>query len=1236
MPGDNILSECKNLYQCEEVLRQWIRPGELLGRIPLGSGDWLRLSNVIKKTIDQQGASEGTNLLWTNFSTCMAVYLVHTGIRHYRAGEFWPAVEENAGVPAANFSWVWGMYFIDFIKRNKLPVFEDVKGLRYITPILGHGGIPNYCLNDFFKFVLIPAIEAGGVTAEEILDEMFRGSGLRYQVDKPIRRFLLKGGEFALDFFERTLEMARRAASEGVVPGGHELGLPDRITRAYSKWLEQAPQKNTVKRDVLKSPVISLDPYGLGVTAILHAQQFDESIQTGVNWEIKAGDKVLRVRCKAWRVGNQVRSGMEQVPLPPADIYNISLFVDGQEYRSWNFHANLLDSHCIAFSLNTGRLVRGEYLPSEGVWLLLHEGWEVVQDGIPSMDELPPLAKPWRGYTGVALYLNGVGHLKLQGPSGKVKSIPVAGQSTRPSLVGGNLLTMDGPSELTYLGGLPTLHIPCGESEGTEFLDMWRLLIIHENSKDKAVVMSAQLAELSDYMARGDQGWLLPLDAPGVLGTNALGIYRLSVRGPLGSDAVFQLTCIHGMDITVHDLNLWPAGKVGYRPVNVTVTTQSKISVEIKNCTLTKKVQQGENVFYDVLLKSDSIICEIFEAGLARPVTFRQIIRPLTWGWLGLKNSFSLVWDHNCRTLGVNEWRDNEDLQLILNANLSKAAYQVYLILRNSRGEILQTSAGRLTDQRRLRFSIGRFRDTIAATSYPEYELYLMVQDENEVLADFRVAVLDKEWRATNVQVIPDNLKDNVTRCLVIWEENDRIRNRVVRVWAIWRPWEDPMVFSVPDDNTSITLDFLQPLETGMYRFEVSYLEEDMFIGDTARPLIPDEQADNVCDLKINSSVWHRYLQTLPCTPMGNLERFLISGTYSYTTPGFLENGEKYSHEFQSNDFKALYLTGIAISNSQERQRLKGLGRFSLSNGMSANLGQSVEVLLSLYTDGVKIPPGVLAATGWGHINYIDLEKSMAGRHQLSDLWKIWPLAGLLMEQVLYNESNDQGVYTGSIVQNLGLQGLERLMGRTDEVPYRWPKGEVCQFSLANCIYRLLRYKCICDEVLQHIPREIMGDSQNVKMVCLRSAKELEDMFSLLNFDPQGLLHPDFYSWSLFRWLIDIKNSKIEDYLNVWVQDNLGRAERIMKYLSEEGQVNLEIINSLTNRLVNPKGSLPLVNFSYISGVVALAQRQMARNHDDGGYELEVLDLALDICSIYPGIYTRDLCLFEILLSILL
>lgn len=1229
------MSDYQNLRQCEERLKEWIRPGELLGRIPLGTDDCLWLGNETKKIMDRQGPRDGTRLLWRYFPACMSVLLVNTGIRHYQAGEFWPFMEENAGVPAS-IAWEWGARFINFLQHNKLPVFEDIKGLRYITPILGHGGIPNYCLEDFFKFVLTPAIEMGGVTAEEILDDLSHGSGLRYQADKPIQRFLLRGGKYALDFFERTLEMAKRTISEKVVPGSDELGLPDRMTRAYSLWLEQVPEKNRkVKRDVLRSPVISMDPYGLGVAALLPTQQL-ETVLKGVSWDIRAGEKLLRVRCKAWREGDRVRSDSEQVPLPPAENYAICLMVDGQEYRNWNFRALQPDRPYLAFTMNSGRLVRGDILPAEGIWLILQNGWEVVHDGFITADEIPPLGTSWRDYRSVALYLDRVGQIKLQGSGNNVLTIPVAGQVNRPTLVGGNLLRTDGPGELTYLGKLPALRIPYGYTEGVASLEMWWLFISRENVKDKAVVVSASLSELADYIDNDGYGWLLPLDAPEVLGPKALGVYNLSVRGPLGNDASFQIMYVYGMEVTVPEANLWPAGKAGYRPLNVIVTMPINLSVNFKNCNLVNKKEKGDKSYYEVILEFDYILCELNSPELERPLTIRKNIRPLSWGWLGLKDNYNLVLENKCRTLGVNAWRDNEDLQLILNAHWGESIYNILLTLRNSKGQIFQTDTGQLSEQRRLRFSLCQFRDTINATSWPEYELWLNVRDEKEVLSDYQVALLDREWRATNIQVMPDSLKENVIRCLVLWDENDHIANRIVKVWSLWRPWENPYIVTIPDDTTNIVMDFPQSLGPGIYRFEVSYWEEDLFISDKDRSLIPDARVKNVCDLKVNTAGWHYYAKTLPYTPLGNLERFLIYGGSDFESDS-VSLGEDNRCQYKTEDFHALFVAGVMLCNEQNDSKIKGLARHLRYYGMPGSYQLGVEELLGLFKENVIIPSEVLVAAGWCSLNYRDLEQIKVTNYKLDDLWQNWPLAGLLLEQVFYNNSKDSAVSVGTIIHGLSLQGLERLLGRTNIIPYQWPNGTICRYSLVECLYRLLRYECICNEVLLQIPLEIMGDSQGIKMVCQKSAEELEGIFSLLNIEPHGLLHPDYYTWSLLRWLIDVKSSQREEHVNTWVQGNLERADRILKNLSaEECGVNPMIINSLTRRYINPKGSLALVNFPYISGVVALALRKWAREPGALDYELELVDLAIDICRIYPGLYRRDLCLFEILLSILL
>lgn len=1227
MSSNSVLVNCANLFQCEEKLRTCIRPGELLGRIPLTAEEYLHLSSLIKNSIGRRGTNESMRLAWEAFPTIMAVFLIQTGIRHYRGGELWPAVANHAGFPAINSS-EWGYNFLVFLRRNSLPAFEDIGGLRYITPILAHGGIPNYCLNDYFEFVLTPAMEMGGATVEGILDDLLRGSGVRYLVDKPIQRFLLKGGDYAVDFFDRTLEMARRTVNEQGVPDGDELGLPDRITRSYGQWVQQKPERR-VNRDSLQSPVIALDPYGLGVTAILSSQQL-RTVNVGVSWDIRAGDKSSRVFCRAWRVGNRIKSEVKQTPLPPAEIYVITLIVDGQEYRSWNFRAMQVDRPYLAFIMSSGRLVRGDVLPCEGVWLLLKQGWSIGIDGGATADELPPLAVAWRHYHGIELYHVTAAQITLRGPGGSTFTVPFAGPSRRPTLVGGNRITTDTPGELTYLGKLPALRIPNIGSEGNTPLDLWHLYIRWETEDDPVLTVSINISDYAHHIDRDDQGWLLPLDTPGILGPKALGAYQLSVRGPLGSDARFHLTCVYGMDISLPEEGLWPGWTGEYPPARARITAPASIAVDFKNCTLEKTKQQDEFIHYRCVVGGYSIICELHSAELARPITIRQVIRPISWGWVGIGEN-CLVWENRCRTLNSKEWRESEDLQLVLSTNQNGMVYRVSLTLRNAKAEVLQISTGQLTEERKLRFRFGQFRDTIVSTSLPEYELWLTVEDGREKRTEFRVALIDREWRPTNVQLLPDSLNDGASRCLVLWDENDKITNRIVRVWTVWRPWDDPIVFSVPDIGNSIVVNFDKPLGPGIYRFEIAYLREDLFLSQTDRSLIPPARSPSVCDLRVKPANWYPYARALPKTVPGGLERFLIDRGLNETDDiGSPTEGDQGRYQFR--DFKSIFLTGIMLNAESDETILKSYAWYLKAHSRPSSYELGIEAIGSLLNEGVAIPPEVLASTGWCLLNYGDLDKADTNG-QLDELWRIWPLAGLLMEQVAYVKSKGT---LGSLIHVLSLQGLERLLGRPDEASYQWPKGPICPYSLTECTFRLLRYECICEDVLPEIPREITGDSQNIKMVCLRSADELEGMRSLLNIAPRGLLDADYYAWCLFEWLIEVKRSQKEGYVGSWVEDNIGRANRILRQLSEDAGVNEEIINCLTQRYVDPKGSLSMVNFPYISGVVALAQRCMVREVGNGNDELNVEDLAIDVCRIYPGLYCRDLCVFEILLSVLL
>jgi hypothetical protein len=159
------------------------------------------------------------------------------GNQCYSGGDFWSGVQEVTGPLPANAQSEMGQIFEKVLRQhaNLVRIHDLGTAHRYVTPILAHGGIPDYCLDDFFKNVLSPAVtgklEFSG-DAEDLIKEWLAQPSLVAFTDKPVRRFFLYGGAPARDFLQRCLDMA---AAEDVDQAA-EFGLPQRVVDRFRQW----------------------------------------------------------------------------------------------------------------------------------------------------------------------------------------------------------------------------------------------------------------------------------------------------------------------------------------------------------------------------------------------------------------------------------------------------------------------------------------------------------------------------------------------------------------------------------------------------------------------------------------------------------------------------------------------------------------------------------------------------------------------------------------------------------------------------------------------------------------------------------------------------------------------------------------------------------------------------------------------------------------------------------------
>src|SRR5713101_3351183 len=293
------------LAEWEKYLSEKIAYVELLGELDLSDEQVKSLGKMMAELVRCYGQSETLRILESNYPTALAVYLVAKGIYGYQEGTYWASIAEESSLNAQQRL---GQFFEQFLQENNLPSFLNVGGYRYVTIILLHGGIPNYCLQDFFEHFLHPALSRPdliGFSAKDLIAERLFSSSRSDFVDKPIHRFLKYGSNLARDFVARCFTMGQHYIEhETFLPEG-EIGLPYRVIEAYRVWAtEQARATSThPSRLRLIRPTVVLDPWGNGLIIDLPTQTIPHTLNsTGSKWTIQADQVTLDYPVHAhWR-----------------------------------------------------------------------------------------------------------------------------------------------------------------------------------------------------------------------------------------------------------------------------------------------------------------------------------------------------------------------------------------------------------------------------------------------------------------------------------------------------------------------------------------------------------------------------------------------------------------------------------------------------------------------------------------------------------------------------------------------------------------------------------------------------------------------------------------------------------------------------------------------------------------------------------------------------------------------
>lgn len=563
----DMASERKRLERWEKQLRQEVGEGDLLlGELAYTQEDLEELGGLLYRTTFyrvQKRATIDFKLYQVSefWPLAFALYLVLEGIHHYGdEGFFWHGPKQRLKIKDSHTA-KCGQCFLQILAKYNLPTFEQSRGLRYVTPILLHGGIPNHHLEEFLDFLYQYEVQPHRIA----IDPHTLVAKWRQQADdlatlsKPVSRFLRHGGLVAEDFVARCLDMFRAPAGSDV----GEFGLPKRVQNAYREWQEQ--QADELRARPLRTripspqrPILTVAPYTLGVGLELPPQQMpsrDAPIE--MLWRITTENYTQMVDTTRQRIENGYRydATTELLPIPPAKEYAVQLLTDGQHLQEWSLPG--LGAISLLFfdpydDYEADALDKHEWHKQGDRWLLYPAAFSLLARGASQcIRQLPQMTGDWQHYR-LEVWKLAPGELTLLDDSGeRAHQLPIVQEKIRrrPYLANGEqpLAGLSHSDYPLFCGLPPTLVI-----HTTQPL-RWQVSLRGEGNALQGGYHSFRLSDLPFQRHEKDDSIHLDLSVDELLGSNPIGRFEITVRGPLGHNYTLGLRMVPQISIEGHD-----------------------------------------------------------------------------------------------------------------------------------------------------------------------------------------------------------------------------------------------------------------------------------------------------------------------------------------------------------------------------------------------------------------------------------------------------------------------------------------------------------------------------------------------------------------------------------------------------------------------------------------------------------------------------------------------------------
>jgi len=879
---------------------------ELLGELNLSSDEVLDLGQAIKQMVVRNGQISAASILRNTYPSCLAVYMVFKGISGYDSGDYWSAVGEETGLTSASAHQEMRKAFEKFLRENGLPLFGDLGGLRYVTPILLHGGVPDTSLHDYFTYFLLRMQDHSvscRAEARDLINEWLYKHAHSVPVDKAVSRFLEHGGNFALDFVTRCLELSEYYEQHHRLPASETIGLPPRVLHIYKSWnderLQGANRRQPLQR--LVRPTLVLDPWGGELVIELPAQTLSSNLNIeSACWSIEhtqsGRERKLAETSFAptWsEVGWETAAYHFELPRP--GNYSITLEVnEGQEnrpLRTWYFHCLSSEQQpaLLAFDGESGEfLAARDTLPARLLWLLIPRMQTFQAVGGVKREEVARFTGSWAPFKAEAWDLTSATSVTLDKRSFAVEPDMLRFQ---PYLLGEEVTEVEqqpGQPRL-FTRQLPDLYIPLPAQRDPEIeAQRWHITVVALYARARRSLLVSSLATTQYHRTTKDDGTHIHLalyEQPAFKDVH-MGMFEIALRGPLGRDITFHIALVPALQIQVREQDRVRMPAQGKVP-DLTFTLTTGVPSQLESAVSGIRIQSEEKRRYHVRVSGTCSRADLRlklgdeDTGSTIPLTLPLPIL----SWALVEGQSTTLRDIPWQTSIIDRpqaWLEQAEApRLLVGLTVGHqhlAPGPASLRVTYSRRAEPHMLAARGQGKTWLTFNLEEAEDSVHAGREGSilFELeptpFPRLTQQTRFLPVLR---LEQTLGLTSL-ALEGVLVDQTWLLELRWQEQISFSNRHLLLWPLCRPWEQALDIPVPD-NVQLIYEFLVPLATlapGTYRVEMTLI--DPWSGnDPARPFTSAAHSIDLMlgDVEQHATYMREGAQDLP----GLLEQLLAS-----------------------------------------------------------------------------------------------------------------------------------------------------------------------------------------------------------------------------------------------------------------------------------------------------------------------------------------------------------------------